>query len=122
MRALWAMRLAPAIAACRAHSLRFLLNRKPSSLPSASNDVDHRENHNPNRVHKMPIETENIHALGMLALDISKQCEQQDRQESKQAHHHVESMQSDQRKVSGPKQVGLNRESLVINQMSPLNS
>src|SRR5882724_5436701 len=68
----------------------------------------------------MPIESENINTIGVLGRHISKLCEHEDRGETKQTHHNVESMQSDERIVSSPKEIRLNCETFVVNQVAPL--
>src|SRR5215813_8740626 len=64
------------------------------SLTSASDHVDHQENYDPYGVYKMPVQRQSIHALGMVSLHLSKHREQPYCAKAKQAHDHVESMQS----------------------------
>src|SRR6266851_9236274 len=67
---------------------------------SAADDVDHRENDHPHGVHKMPVEGQNVDALGVLLRSyISKQGEQQYRCHAQQAYRDVEGMQTNERIV-----------------------
>ena len=82
------------------------------ALSSPSNDVNHRENHNPHHIYEMPVERQYVDAIGMLLLNIPKQRERHYGGETNQAHNHVKPVQADQGIVGCAEQVRADRQSI----------
>src|SRR5260370_16680582 len=70
----------------------------------------------------MAVKGQKIGALGVLLSYISKQREQQYRCYGYEAYRDVEGMQTDKRIVGCSEQVGLDRETFVVDQVAPLTS
>src|SRR5258706_10571014 len=70
----------------------------------------------------MPVKGQNIDALGVFLSYISKQREQQYRCYGYEAYRDVEGRQTDKRIVGCSEQFGLDRETFVADQVSPLTS
>jgi len=68
----------------------------------------------------MPIQRQNLGSFGVFLLHITKEREDRDRCESKQANRYVKRMQTDQRVVGGTEQIGLEGQAFVVDQVPPL--
>lgn len=63
---------------------------------SASNHVNNGEDHDPNRVHEVPIKRQHVDALGVFLLDRPEDCESHYAAQRQQANHYVKAVQPDQ--------------------------
>src|SRR5580698_5195043 len=87
---------------------------------SASGYIDHKKNDDPNHINEMPVERQHVHAFVVLLLHPAKQRKRENEREAEQADRDVKCVQTHERVVGGAKQVGLDREAFVINQVMPL--
>src|SRR5271154_3189060 len=89
---------------------------------SASNDVNDCEHDDPNRVHEVPVERQHMRALGVFLFDETAHREGHDNQHRQQTSNDVGRVQTDERIERRAKEVRLNRESFVVNQVLPLTT
>ena len=65
-------------------------------LDSSPDDVNNGEDYHPHRVHKMPVQRQDIETICVLLLHLPPKCEYQNNGEKDKTHCHVEAMQADQ--------------------------
>src|SRR6516165_636878 len=87
---------------------------------SSSDQVHHGENHDPNYVHKMPVQREHIHVLGVPLVYLARDRQKHYQPEPRQTCGHVKCMQSNQGVIGGAKKIRRNGQSLLVNQAMPL--
>src|SRR5277367_790252 len=63
--------------------------------PLTSNHVNNREDDHPNRVDEVPVHRQDLHPLGVIALELRGETENRDRNEGQKPHGHVKTMQAD---------------------------
>src|ERR1700721_1394176 len=83
------------------------------SFSSATDDVDHRKNHHPDPVDKMPIERKDPELFRMLTRNLSGQRKDEHDRKHGQADNYVTCVQADQRVERGAKEVGADGQSIV---------
>src|SRR5262249_34693210 len=90
------------------------------SCPSTTDDVDDSENDDPDRIHEMPVQRQHVDTTGLIRTNTAGQTEQQRDQKHHKTGSHVKGMQADERVIGGTKEVGRNRQAVVVNQPVPL--
>ena len=68
---------------------------KPSDV-SAANDVDHGEDDDPDGVDEVPVDGDDLKALGVMCVDLAHEAEDQRQAEHEEADDHVRCVQADQ--------------------------
>src|SRR6185503_5741848 len=90
------------------------------SFWSASDYVNDCKDNDPDHVDEMPIEAQHVHTFGMFFFDQTGDGERHYNRQCQQSNNNVRRVQSDERVESGAKEVGLDGESFVVNQVLPL--
>src|SRR5215469_6777419 len=99
-----------------------VISKVAISLPSASQNVNHSKNNDPDRIHKVPVQREDFYTPGVFPADSAGKGKDRHNDEHDHSHSDVERMQADERKISCPEQIGGDRQPVFIDQPVPLPS
>src|SRR6185295_12320136 len=69
-----------------------------------TNDIDDRENNDPDRIHEMPVPRDHLDVFVMRFLQVTSQAQEQDQHQQRQPHDNVSGVQANQRIESGAEQ------------------
>src|SRR5271168_5322041 len=87
-----------------------------------TDDVDDGEDYDPDGVDKVPVQSQNLNALGMLFFHMPGNGKHEHDQQRSQAEDDVRGMQPHERIKRSTEEVRADRQSVVINQLVPLNA
>ena len=88
-------------------------------LSLTTDDVNNREDDNPNDVDEMPIHGKGVDVFRMLLLDPMKQSEKQNREKADEPDGDVERVESNKGVIGGTEEIGGDGESLVVDEVMP---
>ena len=85
-------------------------------------DVHHCKDNDPHCVDKMPVERQNLNALGVFLHEHAGESEDKHSEQHRQADDDVGRVQSDERIERRPKEIGADRQPVLIDQLVPLDA
>src|SRR5215470_18099976 len=85
------------------------------SFSSAPQNVDNRENNDPNAIHEMPVERKHFGAFGLLRSNAAGQSKEKYDSQQEQTDNYVRGVQPHQGVVRGSKEIRGNSQSMFIN-------
>src|ERR1700730_14126407 len=88
-------------------------------LSSAPQDVNHRENNDPHRIDKVPVQRKHCDACGLTPTDTPSQAKKKHNRQHEQARGYVKAVQTDKRVVGGSKKVGGDSQPAFVDQPTP---
>src|SRR5215467_11948174 len=92
------------------------------SRSSATKHVHNRKNNDPNRIHKMPVQRKHSDTMRVLPSDLAGKREDRHDEEHDYSYGDVECVQTYERVVGCPEEIGGDRQPALVDQPMPLSS